>query len=441
VHAMRAATKKRKEFRVYLFWCIGLLLLGLSLPAPAWAIDFSSTPSVLVGNSPVDLAAGDFNQDGKADLAFAKQSFPYTITFLLGNGNGTFSVSAAEFNPGFQCVSLAAGDFNGDGWTDLALRQAISNRIHLLLNAGNGAFQTALTPTNIQLYSGNSMTTADFNGDGLTDLAIHWTSPVIVSGSASNYLDIRLNPGVPGQTPADQQTTQGQQAVTGQTPAQQSGSPPPAGETGNPSSPASNLLPGNTSGSLQNQGNTGQQSGSPPPAGETGNPLNPNPFSNLLQWNPFSNLNQNQINIQQYLQSQGITPPTGQTGPPSPSLSELESLVQNYWSNRQQSPSTAPEIRVTSPNGGESWARGSTQTIRWTHAGDCGNTVSILLWWKTGTAQGYRAITPVPVSIGLGEYSWTIPANWPSWSTCKVLVVSSSKPSLKDMSDGFFSIY
>jgi hypothetical protein len=429
VHAMRT---------LRLFRCIGLvLLLGLSLPAPAGAIDFSSTPSVLVGNSPVALAAGDFNRDGKADLAFAKQSFPYTITFLLGNGNGTFSVSAAEFNPGFQCISLAAGDFNGDGWTDLALRQAISNKIHLLLNAGNGAFQNVLTPTNIQLHSGNSMTTADFNGDGLADLAMHWTSPVIVNGSASNYLDIRLNPGVPGQTPAAQQTTQDQQADTGPTPAQQSD---------------------------QNQGNTGQQPGSSTPAGQTGNPLNPNPFATLFQSNPFSSLpgTQNQINIQQYLQNQGITPPTGQTGNPlSPIINLLpgnpSGSLQNQINAGQQSPSgsgsggqnqglpvtAVPEIRVISPNGGESWAKGSTQTIRWTHAGDCGNTVSILLWWKTETAQGYKAITPVPVSIGperLGEYSWTIPTNFPSYNTCKVMVVSSSKPSCKDMSDGFFSI-
>ncbi|MCL6449481.1 MAG: FG-GAP-like repeat-containing protein [Armatimonadetes bacterium] len=417
VHAMRT---------VHLFWCIGLLLLlGLFLPAPARATDFSwKTTNFIVGNSPVVLAAGDFNRDGKEDLAFGQQSYPYTITILIGKGNGTFSVSAAKFNPGFPCSSLAAGDFNGDGWADLALRDANSGRVHLLLNAGNGAFQTALTPTNIQ-FSGNSMTAADFNGDGLADLAVHKTGQVFM-GFANNYLDIGLNPGVPGQTPAQQ--------------------------------------------SNQNQGNTGQQSGSSPPTGQTGNPLNPNPFSNLFQGNPFGSLlnTQNQINIQQYLQNQGNTgqqsgssPPTGQTDNPYVppfSFSELHSLlqaVQNQGNTGQQSPSgsgsggqnqglpvtTAPEIRVTSPNGGESWAKGSTQTIRWTHAGDCGNTVSILLWWKTGTGQGYRPITPVPVSIDLGEYSWTIPTNWPSYSTCKVLVMSPSKPSCKDMSDDFLSIY
>lgn len=450
VHAMRT---------VHLFWCIGLLLLlGLFLPAPARATDFSwKTTNFIVGNSPVVLAAGDFNRDGKEDLAFGQQSSPYTITILISKGNGTFSVSAAKFNPGFPCSSLAAGDFNGDGWADLALRDANSGSVHLLLNAGNGAFQTALTPTNIQ-FSGNSMTAADFNGDGLADLAVHKTGQVFM-GFAVNYLDIGLNPGVPGPPPAAQQTTQDQQADTGQTPAQQS----------NP-----------------NQGNTGQQSGSSPPTGQTGNPLNPNPFSNFLQGNPFGSLlnPQNQINIQQYLQNQGnpgqqsgSSPSTGQTGDPfSFYQSVLQAIqnqgnagqqsgsppstgqTQNQGNTGQQSPSgsgsggqnqeppvtTAPEIRVTSPNGGENWAKGSTQTIRWTYAGDCGNTVSILLWWKTGTAQGYRPIAPVPVPIGLdgsGCYSWTIPTNWPSYSTCKVLVVSPSKPSCKDMSDGFFSIY
>ena len=87
---------------------------------------------------------------------------------LLGNGDGTFAAQqtfAAEVIP----ASVTTGDFNGDGLTDLATANLNSDNVSVLLGNGDGTFAAQQT-----FAAGNgpySVTTGDFNGDGLTDLA------------------------------------------------------------------------------------------------------------------------------------------------------------------------------------------------------------------------------------------------------------------------------
>ena len=87
------------------------------------------------------MAVGDFNGDGRQDLAVANQGSA-TVSILLGNGNGTFG-AATNFGVGFIPFSVAVGDFNGDGSQDLAVANQGSANVSILLGNGNGTFGAA----------------------------------------------------------------------------------------------------------------------------------------------------------------------------------------------------------------------------------------------------------------------------------------------------------
>src|SRR5512140_1121598 len=72
------------------------------------------------GTNPIAVAIGDFNGDGKADLAVANYDFSINVSILLGNGNSIFA-AAVNYDAGAYPYSVAIGDFNGDGKADLAV--------------------------------------------------------------------------------------------------------------------------------------------------------------------------------------------------------------------------------------------------------------------------------------------------------------------------------
>lgn len=94
----------------------------------------------------------------------------------------------------------------------------------------------------------------------------------------------------------------------------------------------------------------------------------------------------------------------------------------------------SPTITVTSPNGGEQWAIGSSKTIRW--ASDAGGNVKIEISLSGGSSWSVIANN---VSNS-GTYNWTIPANYRPTSNAKIRITSSASRSLVDESDGGFSM-
>jgi len=114
------------------------------------------------------LVAGDFNGDGKLDLAFP-DPFHKLVHLLLGNGDGTFTeVSTTQV--GTDPVWAAAADFNGDGKLDLAVVNQSSGNVSILLGKGDGTFSRK--PSVKVGSKPNAVTVADFNGDGKLDLAV-----------------------------------------------------------------------------------------------------------------------------------------------------------------------------------------------------------------------------------------------------------------------------
>ena len=112
--------------------------------------------------------AGDFNGDGKTDLAVANSGSD-SVSVLLGRGDGTFQTDT-NYPAGSGPVSLATIDFNDDGKLDLAVGNITSSDVSVLLGNGDGSFQPAISFGN-QLYP-QSLAAGDFNGDGRPDLAV-----------------------------------------------------------------------------------------------------------------------------------------------------------------------------------------------------------------------------------------------------------------------------
>jgi len=141
---------------------------------------FTAAASPATGNSPSSLAVGDFNGDGKPDLAVTNAT-DNTVTILLGNGDGTFKAAASPVT-GSRPSAIAAGDFNGNGKEDLAAANAAGNTITILLGNGDGTF-TAVTGPAIAGPIFSPITVADFNGDGIVDLAVGGNAPALFLGN------------------------------------------------------------------------------------------------------------------------------------------------------------------------------------------------------------------------------------------------------------------
>lgn len=175
---------------------------GLSAPA----YDFITIPTspVTVGNLPTSVVTDDFNGDGIPDFAVANLT-DNTVSVFLGDGTGAFQqMSGSPFAVGAGPAALVVIDINADGLPDLVSANSVANNITVLLANSSGSFTVG---PNIAVGNGpHSIALGDFNGDGLGDLAVanlyDSTITVLTNNGAGSFTSDSTSVYAVGQNPA-----------------------------------------------------------------------------------------------------------------------------------------------------------------------------------------------------------------------------------------------
>jgi hypothetical protein len=153
--------------------------------------NFRRTDVAAPGN-PRGLTAADINRDGRIDIVYTGFR-TNAVQLLLGDGAGAFTPGTGFFGSASGPQGVAAADFNNDGRMDLAVAYAGGGLVVLTMNSTGGLTARAV-PGERSL---NVLTTGDFNRDGWTDVAAASTDASrlgVYQGSATGLRQVATHP-------------------------------------------------------------------------------------------------------------------------------------------------------------------------------------------------------------------------------------------------------
>src|SRR5262245_519616 len=130
-----------KKTSIWVWAGLALSQLLVAGAAHGQRVSFRARQDFRLDAVPLPLAVGDFNRDGWLDLAVHLYGSD-DVSILLGNGEGAFEV-AGSYRAGTNPFSIAVGDFDGDGALDLAVANYGSDDVSVLLGNGDGTFRPA----------------------------------------------------------------------------------------------------------------------------------------------------------------------------------------------------------------------------------------------------------------------------------------------------------
>jgi hypothetical protein len=157
-------------------------LMGLVKLTTAQSL-FYPQVTYTVGTNPSSVAAADFNNDGKADVATVNL-LDNTMSVLFNLGTGTFTTQVT-YTVGAHPFGIATADFNGDNKADIVTANSQDNTVSVLVNSGSGIFNAPVTYTVGTAPQG--IVTADFNNDNKAD--------IVVTNYSDNSISVLLNTG------------------------------------------------------------------------------------------------------------------------------------------------------------------------------------------------------------------------------------------------------
>jgi hypothetical protein len=131
---------------------------------------FATSAQLPTGFIPTAVVQGDFNEDGKMDMAISNGG-DNSIYVLLGNGDGTFAVPEVLYTAGQSPVWLAAAKLRTSGHLDLIAVDGDSNQVEVFSGNGDGTFQPSSVIATLS-QTPTFVLAGDFNSDGKIDLAV-----------------------------------------------------------------------------------------------------------------------------------------------------------------------------------------------------------------------------------------------------------------------------
>lgn len=147
------------------------------------AISFNSKIDFTTGTQPGAIAVADIDNDGKLDLSIVCIDLAGTISFLINTSTGSSISFATKFDiaVGGTLNNIAAGDFNNDGKIDIVATNFTTNRLTILQNNSNGSISFGSSNISLSYAYPKGLAVADIDGDDKLDIiTVCSTSSMVV---------------------------------------------------------------------------------------------------------------------------------------------------------------------------------------------------------------------------------------------------------------------